>query len=117
MNGFSILWLERKENRLDNKVYENILSSKTSKVTNSWGLISITVAWNHWIEFQENQSIFSKYVMLCDVCVNCELLVVVVVDRCKEDGAQRLDLSNSSISQLPSSMNNVTHLVEFYLYR
>lgn len=39
------------------------------------------------------------------------------IDRCKDEGALRLDLSNSNISSLPTCMHHVTHLVEFYLYR
>ncbi|GBL92609.1 Leucine-rich repeat protein soc-2 [Araneus ventricosus] len=36
--------------------------------------------------------------------------------RCKEEGATRLDLSKSNISVLPSSVKDLTHLTEFYLY-
>lgn len=41
----------------------------------------------------------------------------LTLDRCKDEGALRLDLSNSNISSLPTCMHHVTHLVEFYLYR
>ncbi|KAG8172535.1 hypothetical protein JTE90_024917 [Oedothorax gibbosus] len=36
--------------------------------------------------------------------------------RCKEEASTRLDLSKSSISILPSSVKELTHLTEFYLY-
>ncbi len=35
---------------------------------------------------------------------------------CREEGKQRLDLSKSNISHLPSSLRELTHLTELYLY-
>ncbi|XP_064106500.1 leucine-rich repeat protein soc-2 homolog [Macrobrachium nipponense] len=49
--------------------------------------------------------------------IQADLDISKEFSRCKDDGALRLDLSNSSITQLPSSVHNLTHLVEFYLYR
>ncbi|RXG54032.1 Leucine-rich repeat protein soc-2-like protein [Armadillidium vulgare] len=48
--------------------------------------------------------------------IQADLDVSKEFTRCKDDGALRLDLSNSSISHLPSSVHNLNHLLEFYLY-
>src|SRR5438309_2096137 len=38
-------------------------------------------------------------------------------ERNKEEGATRLDLTKCSLIVLPSSIRELTHLVEFYLYQ
>ncbi|RWS23112.1 leucine-rich repeat protein soc-2-like protein, partial [Leptotrombidium deliense] len=37
--------------------------------------------------------------------------------RCKEEGSTRLDLTKCSITTLPTSVKELSHLVEFYLYQ
>lgn len=37
--------------------------------------------------------------------------------RCKDDGAKRLDLTKCSITNLPTSVKELSHLLEFYLYQ
>ena len=37
--------------------------------------------------------------------------------RCRDEGATRLDLTKCSLTTLPASVKELTHLVEFYLYQ
>ena len=37
--------------------------------------------------------------------------------RCKDEGSTRLDLTKCSLTTLPASVKELTHLVEFYLYQ
>ena len=37
--------------------------------------------------------------------------------RCRDEGSTRLDLTKCSLTTLPASVKELTHLVEFYLYQ
>lgn len=48
--------------------------------------------------------------------IQADLDVSKELCRCRDQGATRLDLSKSSITVLPASVRELSHLVEFYLY-
>ncbi|KAL3248286.1 hypothetical protein MRX96_056551 [Rhipicephalus microplus] len=48
--------------------------------------------------------------------IQADLDVSKELCRCRDQGATRLDLSKSSITVLPSSVRELSHLEEFYLY-
>lgn len=53
----------------------------------------------------------SKHPLQADLDVDKEF------QRCKDEASTRLDLTKCSLTTLPTSVKELTHLVEFYLYQ